>query len=214
MSRYTRNQSIVSKYSDSDIDEDNWINKLEKSLQKDAVQSRSVDQSIFDQISSIMNNKSKHSSVEAAVDDMKNRSGLTAYLDKINKISNDYSARKVASDVNNVINKKVNLKPIVISKCPKIEGTISNYIESTRGNLPVPAIIDKIRSIHQGDVSEASDWEDDNLLRYVSRLNLKAKSTNSDVDDNNYRNLGKKDHDDEVDPSNMDAFHSLSPAKF
>lgn len=215
MSKYERHQSVISRYSDSEIDEDNWINKLEKSLQKDAVQSRNTDQSIFDQISSIMNNKSKHSSVEDAVNDMKNRSGLTAYLDKINKISNNYNTKKVASDVNHVINKKVNLKPIVISKCPKIEETISNYIESTRGNLPIPAIIDKIRSIHQGDVSEASDWEDDNLIRYVSHLNLKAKSNNYNIDDNNYRNLGKKDHhDDEIDPSNVDAFYSLSPAKF
>lgn len=216
MSKYTRQQSIISRHSDSHIDEDNWINKLEKSLQKNAVQSREVDRSIFEQISSIMNSKSKYPSVQAAVDDMKNRSGLTAYLDKMNKLSNDEKNfnKKTAAN-NKVMEKKVNIRPIILTKFPQIEGTIKNYITTTRGNLSVPAIIDKIRSIHQNDVSDAKDWEDDQLVRLVSRFNLEEKSKNR-LDLDAYNNLGKSDssNDTEIDPSNTDAFHGLNPVKF
>lgn len=216
MSKYNRHQSVISRHSDSYIDEDNWMNRFEKSLQKDAVQPRSTDKSIFEQISSIMNNKSKYPSVQAAVDDMKNRSGLTAYLEHMNKVSNEETSKvtKKASDENNVMKKRVELSPIVIKKCPKIAETIRNYVENTRGNLPIPAIIDKIRSIHQNDVSEASDWEDDNLLRYVSKMNLTEKSKHGNAD-HGYGNLGKRDdsNDSDIDPSNSDAFFALNPVK-
>jgi hypothetical protein len=207
MSKYTKSQSVISRYSDAYIDEDNWLYKFEKSLQKDAVQSREVDKSMFDQINSIMNNKSKHPSVQSAVDDMKNRSGLTAYLDTLNKKSiSDNIVKKIASNEN--------LVPIIFNKHPKIKDTITNYIRDTRGNLPVPAILDKIRSIHQKDVSDSDDWEDDNLIRYISKLNLTEKSKNLSQN-NDYSNLGIADvgDDSDIDPSNTDAFYALNPAK-
>lgn len=311
MSKYIRHQAIISRQSESYIDEDNWLYKLEKSLEKSAVQPRTIDQSIFDQISSIMNNKnkSKHTSVEAAVEDMKNRSGLTAYLKNINKTAtknDDFRSNELIGEckkaikekkwyflgryiakidmyfnnphingvesirtlkyfkdpdisslriplsdwaaytegyneewglsveekkkdleftnevIRNILNKTASdekknreLTPVVIVKCPDINKTIQNYIQSTRGNLPIPAIIDKIKSIHQSDVSNASDWEDDKLIRYISKLNLAEKSKNYNTR-NEYNNLGKNDdsNEAEIDPSNVDAFHALNPVKF
>jgi hypothetical protein len=216
MSKYSRHQSVISRNSDSHIDEDNWLNRFEKSLQKDAVQPKKVDQSIFEQITTIMNGKPKYPSVQAAVDDMKNRSGLTDYLNNISKTSGNEgsSKKKTASDNNGAIDKKVPMAPIVFTKCPRAKETARNYITSTRGNLPVPAIIQKIKSIHDGDVSDASDWEEDNLVRAVSRMNLEEKSKNY-ADDAQYNNLGKGDdtNDTDIDPSNMDAFHGLNPVK-
>ena len=215
MSKYIRHQSVVSRQVDDNIDGDHWFKQFEKNLQKGAVQPRNVDQSLFDQINTIMNTKSKYPSVEAAVDDMKERSGLTAYLDKISKTSipEKSETKKIASDQNDVFEKKV--VPIVIEKCPAIRNTLENYIRDTKGNLSLPAIIDKIRSIHQGDVSDAKDWDDDKLLHLVSRLNLQAKKDNPAVYEN-YSNLGTHEemNDSEIDPSNVDAFHSLNPVKF
>lgn len=210
-----RHQSIIHRHSDAFIDEDNWMHKLEQSLKKDAVQPKRVDQSLFDQISHIMNGgKSKYPSVQAAVDDMKKRSGLTAYLEKeeLNKLSQDKAIKK-ASD-NNDLAKDNKMTPIVIVKCPRIARTIANYIEGSRGNLPIPAIIDKIKSIHLKDVSEASDWEDDKLIRYVSKANLAEKSKNNNAEDM-YLELGRKDDVSNVDldASNTDAFNALMPAK-
>ena len=204
--KYSRHQSVINRTSDESIGEDNWLKQLEKNLEKTAVQPRAVDSSLFDQINSIMNSKSKYPSVAAAVEDMKERSGLKAYLDK------------KASDENDVMHKKITSKetgPVIFIKCPKIKNTFENYIKETKGNLPVPAIIEKIRSIHNHDVSDAKDWECDNLIKYVSDEVAKEKASHSNIELNEH-NLGKADdmNDSDIDPSNTDMFHALTPVKF
>jgi hypothetical protein len=214
MSKYMRHQAVISRNSDAPAGEDNWLSKMYQNLEKDAVQPRSVDQSLFHQINTIMNGKSKYPSVEAAVEDMMNRSGLTAYLAKenLNKVSEEElngEHKKVASDQNDLKG-----MPSVIQKCPQIKNTLNNYIKDTKGNLPISAILEKIKSIHKNDVSEAKDWEDINLLKLISRENLKAKQDNP-TNFETYNNLGKSDPAgaDDLDPSNTDAFHALNPAK-
>jgi len=211
MSRYIRHSPVINRQSDEPIGEDHWLKQFQKTLQKGAVQPR-TQESLFDQINSVMNgSRSKHTSVEAAVQEMQERSGLTAYLDKI-KVSEREDAIKTttASDQQQAIDKSI---PSVIVKCPAIQKTLENYITDTKGNLPIPAIIDKIRSIHQGDVSEAKDWDDDKLLKLVSSLNLKAKKNNPEVYNQDF-NLGKRDFmgDSDIDASNTDVFNILMPA--
>jgi hypothetical protein len=286
MSKYQRYQPAITRSSDESISEDHWLRKFEKSLQKGAVQPK-VQQSLFDQINSIMNRTSKHPSVEAAVEDMKERSGLTAYLKKSEENSqptvktaqrasreagifdgaedlandgfgtdilasimarkdipfdhqswmeyaegyikgsempeknqahelrriNDYFKKhnKQASDNNEVNKSKM---PAVIQKFPGILKTLQNCIRDTKGNLPLPAIIERVRSIHQGDVSEAKDWDQDDLMYLVSQMNLDAKKNNP-ATYQDYSNLGGRDvaSDSEIDPSNTDAFNALMPAK-
>jgi hypothetical protein len=205
----------ISKNSEN-ID-DIWAKRFQQSLEKSAVQSREVDRNLFDQINSVLGNKSKYPSVQAAVDDMKNRSGLTAYLNK--KMSDEKEEKVVkktaapSADGNSVIDKKVDVTPIVFKKHPQIEETIRNHIKSTRGNNSIPAIILKVKTIHGNDVSDASDWEDDNLVRYVSHANLVEKSNH--CHDNEFQGLGIVENvsSDNADPANTDAFHILMPAK-
>lgn len=210
-----RHSPVISRQSDENIEEDHWLKQFQKSLQKGAVQPR-TQENLFDQINSIMNGKSKYPTVDAAVQDMKERSGLTAYLDKMSKVSKEEpaAAKKTASDNQGAIDKKVDITPIVIKKCPDVQKTLDNYIRDTKGNLPIPAIIEKIRSIHQGDVSDAKDWDDEKLIRLVSKLNLGAKKNNPSSY-NNYGNLGRRDVDSnsDIDPSNTDAFFALTPVK-
>lgn len=211
MSKQFRSQPAVTRNADENISEDHWLKQFEKSLQKGGVQPRSQE-SLFDQISSIMNRKSRYPSVEAAVEDMKNRSGLTAYLDKIKRSEENQAAvTKTATDQNQHADNKV---PIVIQKCPGIRNTLERYISENKGNIPVPAIIDRIKSIHSKDVSDAKDWDDDKLIYLVSNLNLEAKKNNPD-NFQAYHNLGSRDSaaDSEIDPSNTDAFFALNPAK-
>lgn len=212
MSKYSRHSPVISRQSDEFISEDHWLKNFQKSLQKDAVQPRNVDSSIFEQINSIMNGKSKYPSVAAAVEDMRQRSGLTAYLDKLSK-RQDVS-KKVASSPDDETATKKQKIPALFEKCPQIKNTLKNYIRDSKGNLAVPAIIEKLRSIHQNDVSDARDWDDDDLIREVSRQNLMAKRDNPD-NYQNYSNLGSRDIDTDssADPSNTDAFHALTPAR-
>ena len=283
MSKYIRHQSAISRNIDEHISEDHWLKKFENNLQKGAVQPRSQ-QSVYDQINTIMNGTgSKFHSVQSAVDDMMQRSGLTNYL----KVSNDkekiksktaaekhiveykgytitiveedkndwvadislkgdsegympafgwtkdsaiHGAKKSIdkiissdSDQNNDFDKTIPIEqkqentntPDVIIENPDILKTLENCIRSNRGNLPVPTIISRIRSIHQSDISDDKKWDDDKLIRLVSKLNLQAKKDNPSSYEN-YNNLGSSDRDNaesDVDPSNTDAFNALMPAK-
>jgi hypothetical protein len=206
MGRHNRHQPVISRQSDESFQEDHWLNRFQQSLSKNAVQPKR--ESLFDQINSIMNKKSKYPSVEAAVRDMQERSGLTAYLNSLEKTSEKEEiapTKKVASNQN---------LPVVIQKNPEILKTIENYIRDSKGNLPVPAIIDKVQAIHRSDVPDAKDWDDNKLIMLVSKLNLGAKSNNP-TNYENYSNLGTRDKgaETEIDPSNTDAFHALTPAK-
>lgn len=210
-----RQQPSVTRNSDSQASGNSWLGQMQKNLEKEAVQPKSVDQTLFHQINTIMNGKSKYPSVEAAVEDMKQRSGLTAYLAKVSTSEEELTEgaqTKTASDNNDLAKK--HKKPMVIQKCPQVETTFKNYIQDTKGNLPISAIIDKIRTIHGNDISDAKVWDDEDLIRFVSRLNLNEKQNNPS-NFQTYQNLGRRDTSvDDIDPSNTDAFHALNPVKF
>jgi hypothetical protein len=100
--------------------------------------------------------------------------------------------------------------PILFKKVPSILKTLENYIQDTKGNLPIPAILEKIKSIHSKDVSDARDWDDEKLLAWISNEKLKHQSNNP-VD--NYQNLGFQDNSiTDANDSNTDMFNSLMPA--
>jgi len=210
MSKYLRTQPIVTRQA-NDNQEDYWLKEFEKKL---AVQP--VNQSVFEQINNIMNGKSRYPTVEAAIADMQERSGFTRFVQELDKTSDVEmnETTKMAADVQQDDDKETDSMPVVIKKCPSIKSTLENYVRDTRGNLPVPAIIDKIKSIHRSDVSDAQDWDEPRLLKEVSRLNLEAKKNNPGAYQN-YSNLGRRDMigESEIDPSNRDAFHSLNPVK-
>lgn len=209
MSRY---QTVISR--EADQSEDHWLNKFKEKL---AVQPKSKE-SIYDQMTSIMHgSRSKYPSVEAAVQDMKERSGLAAYLNSMSKSGETEGTTKTASDNNSVIDKKIPVEstnvPIVIIKVPAINKTLENIIHTSRGNSSLPAILDRIMSIHKNDVNEAKDWEDPKLLSFISRKNLEEKSKSDfPSDDNHLGNIDNLSMTD-IDPANTDAFYGLNPAK-
>lgn len=184
--RYSRHQTVISREADSHIDEDHWLKQFEKNLQKTGVQSRRVDQSLFEQISGIMGNKSKHTSVSAAVEDMMHRSGLINYLNNVKTSQQENTQKKKAQQ------SLSGDKPSLLKKNPNIQRTIENYIRDTKGNLPVPAILEKVKSIHSRDVSENKDWEDPDLLQFISQTNVEEKSKN--ISSNQDFNLGVTDN--------------------
>ena len=173
MSKYIRTNPIVSRQSyvaeRSDTNPD-WVKDFENNLEKVAVQPKAKDSSLFDQINAIIGGtKSKHQTVEAAVEDMKKRSGLTEYLDKIKSSSHEHATTKNASE-----------EPGLFSKLPHAKNTIENYCSDTNGNLPVPAIVEKIRSIHKNDGCNDEDFDDPKLLVYINNKNIEHKKSHVD----------------------------------
>lgn len=199
----------------SDVNDDYWMRQFEKNLNKSAVQSRKQDANLFDQINSIMNGtKSKYSSVADAVEEMKERSGLTAYLDKI-KVSEQElqepiktaSIRRHAQNTQSV----GSAEPLLFKDNPDIKSTIVNYIAANKGYLPIPAILERVMAIHKNDVSDYSKWEDHALLRFISQENLKAKMNNPSTYQSS-GNLGMDTTQGEISQENTDAFHHLMPS--
>lgn len=207
MARYTRHQPSVIRESDSSSSEDNWMNQLAKNLERNAVEPRH-EKSMYDQINNIMNNskKSKFSSVDDAVKDMQERSGLTAYLEKVKSAANQ-KAKKLAQSAQDK-------NPKIFRSAPMVKNTLENFVRENRGNSTVPAIVEKIKEIHNGDVSNAADWDDENFITYVSELNSKEKAKHPQ-NEAEYMELGRGSHlqDKDIDTENTDAFHSLMPAK-
>lgn len=211
MSKNSRHQSVVNRQSDEGYSGDHWLKQFEDKLQKTSVQPRG--ENLYDQISSIMNTKSKYPSVQAAVDDMMHRSGLTSYLKDV-KVAEEKSSSKtmkLAQDQKSQNDKT----PQVIKEKPSIQRTLENIIKETRGNMPVPAVISRLRSLHAQDISDEGAWEDEKLIRLVSQCNLRAKTDNPGSYDS-FDQLGQGDHstsDRDIDPSNTDAFNALMPSK-
>lgn len=178
-----------------------WIDEFAKNLEKISVQPVRYEKSVYDQISSIMGIKSKFSTVDAAVEDMKHRSGLTDYLKK---------AQRGAKTT-----KKANVAEIALfKKLPQIKSTVDNYIEDSRGNLPIPSIVEKLKSIHKMEVADEADWDQPSLLQYINNKNVETKQKYPNLD-SNYSNLGRitlNMENEKFDPSNTDAFHALTPA--
>ena len=215
MAKNYRQQGVVSRQSDSSYSEDHWLKEFENKLQSTAVQPRG--QSLFDQISSIMNTKSKYPSVQAAVDDMMHRSGLTAYLDNVKTSTEEAGGPKKTAQTQDKQPAKHEPKkgPKILEKIPGLKRTLENIIKETRGNMPISAVIARLQSLHSKDSNDAKIWDDEELLRLVSKCNLEAKKSNPGVFEN-FDNLGQTDHgnnESDIDPSNTDAFNALMPAK-
>lgn len=188
--------------------EDDWMAEFSKNLDKQSTRSKGKANSVYDQISAIMGNKSKYPTVEAAVEDMKERSGMTKFLDKMKSESQSSGGNTKKADCESC-EKGVKL----FQDVPQVKNTIDNYCDDTHGNLPLPAIVEKVRSIHRNDVSSDADWNADDLLHYINSKNTESKKKHPG-DESNFQNLGRqpRSNNDDIDPSNLDAFHALTPA--
>lgn len=187
--------------------ESSLIDDFQKNLEKLSVQPyKSEEESIYSQISSIMGNKPRFNSVQAAVRDMQNRSGLTDYLKKLNS-ENQINTKKVASEDNQ------NFSADSILKNQSIKSTIDNIISDSRGAMDISQVLNRAKQIHGTEVSDNSMWDQKELFEYIKKKSDECRSDNAQVNDSNLgiRPSGK-DMLDTADPSNTDAFHSLNPA--
>ncbi len=216
--KYSRYQSVVDREKDACISDDYWLKQFEKNLQKNAVQPRRVDQSLFDQINSVVNNKSKskHTSVSAAVEDMMQRSGLTNYLNNV-KMSEKEELQKKVAEIQRTANDSSDTPLLLqlehVKEPAKL--AIESLINNHRGNLSILSIQEKLRgALSRYNLSDKY-LEDPNLVKYIFKLNQKEKEKNQVDDTDDYRDIGSLDigNDFDFDAANTDMFYSLMPAK-
>lgn len=194
--------SIIKESSKSEWknSESSLMNDFQKNLEKISVQTYEKEQqSIYDQISSIMGNKPRHPSVQAAVKDMQDRSGLTEYIKKIQYSSNDIKQKKASGNEEEIS---------IFREYPQIKSTIDNIIQDNGGDFSVPIVLEKAKYIHSREISDMSMWDNQQLLEYIKRTSDDAQNDRGSSDDNV---LGKRYvHNGDLDPSNTDAFHALN----
>lgn len=186
----TRSNGGISSFDDLSLD-------FARELAKQSVQPKSQVDSLYEQMYSIINgNKPKYPSVDAAIQDMLDRTGISNYKRQLQASQNT----KVAE-----------VKVELFDKVPQLKQTINNYIQSTNGNLLVPEILAYVKAIHKNDVPDMADWGSPALLTYINDKNIAEKKMHPDSTGLNY-DLGRVDyHDQDIDPSNNDALHSLTP---
>jgi hypothetical protein len=183
---------------------DDWMREFSRHLEKNSVQPKSQSESIYDQLYSVIRgNKPRYPTVDAAVEDMRNRTGLAAYHNQL----------KAEKELQNKTAQQKEIEVELFQQVPQIKDTVDNYIADTRGNLAVPEIVDRVRAIHKNDVSNNEVWANPSFLMYVHNKNMEEKKQHPANE--NFNNLGKVDfHDSQRDPSNDDALHILNPTTF
>ena len=173
----------------------NWLNDFANNLEKSAVQTMRNDKSLYDEISSILGNKSKFSTVDEIVNDMKKRTGLTDFL---KKRANQEEEEK---------------KENILVSMPEIKIFIDNFIEDRPG-VAIEAVVHELLKMNpiRNKLPERNDVPD-YVRNYINEKIIQVKKSKParDMQDSN---LGKTDLSDNSDGqgSENDPLASLNPA--
>lgn len=148
----------------------NWFDEFERNLEKNAVQSQRSSKSIYDQISAILgNSKSKYSSVEEAVQDMQQRTGLTAFLTQ---------------------QKKASQEPEIFQKLPEMKIFIDNYI-AARPGTSVEAVVHDLLKLDNVRNALPDNDVDNEIRTYINNKITDIKSMHGSNNDSINFDLGK-----------------------
>lgn len=180
-----------------------WLDRFAQTLKQQEAKTAvevSRQQSMFDQINSIMGNKPIHATVESKVQDLQERTGLKAFL----QITSSGTAAKVA---------QVSLFPNINEDLKnKIFHFIRNLVETHRGLVPVPAIQEEILNTFRLQGVQTQDINAPEVAKFISDIILEVRQKNPSTESNVSeigRGVGVSIEDD---GSNSDFFKGLLPA--
>jgi hypothetical protein len=150
-----------------------WLSEFTNNLEKEAVKSKQEDYSLYDQINSILGNKSKYSTVQEAVEDMKKRTGLSLYLDQLKATAQAQTS--------------------LFEQIPELRTFIDNYVKARPGTSIDAVIHDllKIKSI-QNKLPKSDDVPDE-IKRYINDQIASARDSSPASHSGENLQLGKVD---------------------
>jgi hypothetical protein len=155
-----RSLPSVYKAEDAPTSSSSWYNDFVGNLEKSSVQSQ---HSIYDEINAIIGNtKSKYSSVEEAVQDMRERTGLNAVL----------TAKQALAAIQ---------EPEIFKQIPEMKTFIDNFVDDRPGTSVESVIHDlmKIDTIRDR-LPDRADVENDVRI-YINRRLGDIKSQHTDL---------------------------------
>ena len=182
--------------------EPSWLKDFVDNLEKEAVKSRREDYSLFNEINSILGNKkSKYSTVQEAVDDMKKRTGLTTYLKQAQAQVQDDPQKQLQ---------------YFFSVVPNAKHYIENIIEARPGTS-LASIVHDLTSKQdiKNKLLQLYGISDDVpvfLQDYITAM-LASKDKNNLEKDKENPNIGKMDLSQSNDARDNDPLASCMPAK-
>lgn len=198
-------------------DNDNyWANAFKNQLERSAVQPVRHE-SIYSEISSIMGN-SKYQSVEAAVKEMQERSGLKAYIEKIKQAGME----KKTSDNNDVIDKKIPVEQIkeiksedinLFKKYPNIKlNDIINNLISSNESIEVPQLKHRLINMFKNEIP-SSEFNEPKFLIFVDNLIVLNHKNYSSQDKSHLFGLTENLKSNTSDLDNQDPLSIMVPNK-
>lgn len=158
--RASKNYTI-DRQSDSLSRNDYWEGKLKEKLNKEAVQVVKKEESLFDQISSIVNgSKSKFSSVDDIVKDMQERSGFS----RIKKAEENIDRKN----------------PKIFQKYHgnDFKGAVDKLISNSGGNLSIAQVLFQLKSDNPSITDDL--FSDKELIFYIKDKNESIKKNHDD----------------------------------
>jgi hypothetical protein len=179
--------------------EPSWFADFVANLEKESVKSKKDDYSLFDQINSILGNKSKYSTTEEAILDMQKRTGL---LDVLNKKKEAQQAIEKKYEKSNFLN-----------SIPAMKTFINNYVEDRPGTSVDAVIHDLLRIQSIKDKLPEGDDVPEEIKRYINDKILES-NLNHPVPFSEDLELGKLDlsTDDNTSEDN-NPFLGCTPAR-
>lgn len=124
-----------------------WFSNFIEKIEIEAAKSKKDDYTLFEQINNILGNKSKYSTVEEAVEDMKNRTGLSQYLHQI----------KSASEAKDLF-----------AEIPSLKTYIDNYVKERPGTSIEAVVHDLLRIQMIRDALPEGDDVPEAVKRYIN----------------------------------------------
>jgi hypothetical protein len=151
-----------------------WLEDFASNIEKNSVHSKKEDDNLYNQINSILGNKSKYSTVDEIVLDMQKRTGLFDLLQK--KRSN--------------AEKKM---PEIFSAAPEMKTFIDNYVEERPGTSVIAVVHDLLKMNSVRDKLPQPDDVPDDVKHYINDKIGEANLLHPAETKGDDLNLGKLD---------------------
>lgn len=178
---------------------ENYAEATKIAPDKTAVQvARERQQSTYDQISSIVGNTFQHATVESKVQEMQERTGLTAYLQSMASMTPEEGAQKILD--------------VFAQFGPKMQEDLMNFcknkIAAHRGQISIPAIQHDLLATFRQHGIQPQDVNNEDVARCISGLIVDELKMNPPTDVSSTE-LGKVDNLEEDDNESADFFKGL-----
>lgn len=166
-------------------------------------------QSLFDQLSSIISHNPVKSSVESKVNQYQEMTGLTEHLRRMSQETEE--RKKIAQETEAL--------PDIFKKIPKnvqndIDTFVRNMCETYHGHIPLPSLVEEVSKVFRQQGITPQDVNDVKFEKYLNAHIIAAQQKNVSNESSN-PNLGRGVGIDSksLDSANYDIFEGLIPVK-